>query len=149
MSGCDTRDEGRVSVQTPDDDDWAWRRRIRSNPHTHRIYRVVVALIGLVITVGGLILVPAPGPGWLIVLLGLAVLASEFAWAQRLLHFARRQLDAWTDWLKAQPWWVKVLVSLATVALLLGLAYGYLRWQGPPGLLPDSWEQWLSSTLSL
>lgn len=148
MTEHPTREDQDVPAQT-EESDWEWRRRIRSNPHAHRIYRVVVALIGLVITVGGLILVPAPGPGWLIVLLGLAVLASEFAWAQRLLHFARRQLDAWTDWLKAQPWWVKVLVSLATLALLLGLAYGYLRWQGPPGLLPDSWEQWLSSTLSL
>ena len=148
MTEDPTREDQDVPAQT-EERDWEWRRRIRSNPHTHRIYRVVVALIGLVITVGGLILVPAPGPGWLIVLLGLAVLASEFAWAQRLLHFARRQLDAWTDWLKAQSWWVKVLVSLATLALLLGLAYGYLRWQGPPGLLPDSWEQWLSSTLSL
>ena len=149
MSGFDTRDEGRVSVQTQDDDDWAWRRRIRSNPHAHRVYRIVVGLIGLLITVGGLVLVPAPGPGWLIVFIGLAVLASEFAWAQRLLHYARRRLDAWTDWMKSQPWWVKGVVSLATLALVLAVVYGYLHWLGPPGLLPDSWAQWLSTTLAL
>ena len=131
------------------DDDWAWRRRIRANPHAHRIYRLVVALVGAAITIGGLVLVPAPGPGWLIVFLGLAVLASEFAWAQRLLHHARRRLDAWTDWLKLQPWWVKVAVSLVTCAFVLAVLYAYLLWQGPPGLLPDSWERWLESTLGV
>ena len=146
-------DPGQQEQEREQDDrehhDWEWRRRIRSNAHAHRVSRVVVAVVGLVIAVGGLILVPAPGPGWLIVLLGLAVLASEFEWAQRVLHFARRKLDAWTDWIKAQAWWVKVLVSLATLALVLAVGYAYLRWQGPPGLLPDGLERWLTSSLSL
>jgi uncharacterized protein (TIGR02611 family) len=131
------------------DDDWAWRRRLRSNPRTRALYRVLVALVGLVILSVGLLLVPAPGPGWVIVFVGLAVLASEFEWAQRLLHFARRTVEAWTDWVKARSLWVKGVLSLATLAFLLALAYGYLAWQGPPGVLPDAWEQWLRATLSL
>lgn len=148
MTGHPTREDEDVPAPT-EERDWEWRRWIRSNPHAHRLYRLVVALVGLLITVVGLVLVPAPGPGWLVVLLGLAVLASEFAWARRVLHFARRTLDAWADWVKAQPWWVKALVSLATLVLLLALAYAYLRWQGPPGLLPDDWEHWLTTTFSL
>jgi len=42
----------------------------------------------------GLALVPLPGPGWLIVFLGLGIMATEFAWAERLLDFGRRTLRA-------------------------------------------------------
>ena len=46
-----------------DDDDWQWRRKIRSNPAAHRVYRIAVGVIGLIIVVGGLVMVPFPGPG--------------------------------------------------------------------------------------
>src|SRR6185437_5496681 len=69
--------------------DWAWRRRIRSHHKVHLLYRIVIGLVGGAVTVTGIVLIPAPGPGWLVVFLGLAILASEFAWAERLLGFAR------------------------------------------------------------
>ena len=81
------------------DDDWEWRRRIRSNPHSHLIYRVAVGVLGLVVVVIGLIMVPFPGPGWLVVFLGIALWSSEFEWAQRLLHLARHTLHTWNQWL--------------------------------------------------
>ena len=71
------------------DDRWEWRRRIRSNPASHRAYRTVVAVLGLVVVVVGLIAVPAPGPGWLIVFIGVSIWASEFEWAQRLLYWGK------------------------------------------------------------
>lgn len=129
--------------------DWAWLRRLRANPRRRRLYRIAVAVLGTVVTVVGLILVPLPGPGWLIVFLGLGIWASEFAWAQRVLAWARARVDAWTDWLKHQPPWVKALVSLATLALLAMLAYAYLKWQGAPGLLPDGIQGWLTRALGL
>ncbi len=59
------------------DDDWGWRRRVRADPTTHRPYRVAVGVAGLVIVVAGLVAVPAPGPGWLIVLVGVSVWARS------------------------------------------------------------------------
>jgi len=50
--------------------------------------RTAVAVAGFVVLVVGLILIPLPGPGWLIVFAGLAILATEFAWAERLLRYA-------------------------------------------------------------
>jgi hypothetical protein len=44
-------------------EDWRWRRKIRSNRPSRLIYRLVVAVIGLVIVVVGLIMVPFPAPG--------------------------------------------------------------------------------------
>ena len=64
-------------LRDPDDeDDWEWRRRIRGSARWRPVYRVAVLLVGLVMVLGGLALVPLPGPGWLIVILGIAVWAS-------------------------------------------------------------------------
>lgn len=45
--------------------------------------KLVVALIGLPVLLLGLILIPLPGPGILISLLGLIILSLEFEWAKR------------------------------------------------------------------
>ena len=97
--------------------------------------------------VAGILAIPYPGPGWLIVFAGLAILASEFTWARRLLRYARSKYDAWTDWLKRQTMIVRVAVLLATglVVLaslwLLGALYLVAGWVGL-----DSWT-WLQSPL--
>jgi uncharacterized protein (TIGR02611 family) len=52
---------------------------------------VLVAAVGLMVITVGLILVPLPGPGWLIVFVGVAVLGTEFPAAHRLTELVRRQ----------------------------------------------------------
>jgi tellurite resistance protein TerC len=44
--------------------------------------RIVIAVIGGTILLGGVIMLVTPGPGVAIILLGLAILAIEFAWAK-------------------------------------------------------------------
>jgi uncharacterized protein (TIGR02611 family) len=62
-------------------------------------YRVGVSILGGIMVMGGLVLVPLPGPGWLIVFLGLAVLGTEFHWARRISRWLKRMLDRfWTLW---------------------------------------------------
>jgi uncharacterized protein (TIGR02611 family) len=53
-----------------------------------------VFVVGWFIVVAGLLLVPLPGPGWLIVFVGLSLLATEFVWAVRLQAWVRQQLTA-------------------------------------------------------
>ena len=125
------------SVAEQEDDDWAWRRKIRSNPHTHRIYKWVVGIVGTIVTVAGLVAVPAPGPGWLIVFVGVGILASEFEWAQRLLDWGKARLADWNDWLAPKPWWFKGLVGLVTLALVALVFYGLFLISGIPGFVPD------------
>ncbi|MEW9527767.1 TIGR02611 family protein [Microbispora sp. NPDC049125] len=93
-----------------------WRDRIRARPGGRLTLRVVVGVLGGAMIIGGLILVPFPGPGWLIVFAGLAVLATEFTWASRLLDFAKRRVRAATDWLQRQNWFVRVVAGLLTLA---------------------------------
>ena len=131
------------------DDDWEWRRKIRSNSHSHLIYRIVVGVVGLIIVVLGLILVPFPGPGWLIVFLGLAIWASEFEWAQKLLRIAKHTLQGWTEWLKPRPWWMKGLALLVTAAVVAAVFWLMFLISGVPGFLPDSVEEWLKGVPGL
>ena len=58
--------------------------------------------VGPVVVVIGLILIPLPGPGWLIVFVGLAIMAPEFEPAERLLNWARARFDQAADKAKAR-----------------------------------------------
>jgi len=53
--------------------------------------RVVVAVIGATLFALGAVLLVAPGPGLLVLSMGLGVLAIEFAWARRWLHHLRER----------------------------------------------------------
>lgn len=113
------------------------RDRAKATPGSRHVYRVIVGVVGLAVAVGGLVLVPLPGPGWLIVFVGLAILASEFEWAQRLLDFGRDRLRAWTHWMMSRPLWVRVVISLLTVAFVAGVVYLFVIWHGLPDWFPD------------
>ena len=99
-------------------------------------YRVVVAVIGTAVVVGGIILIPLPGPGWLIVFGGLAILATEFEWAGRLLDFARRHVRAWTRWVGRQSLLVRALIGLLGLAFVWGVLWAYVAVQGVPRWMP-------------
>lgn len=53
------------------------------------VRRTLVAVVGGTILLIGLLLIFLPGPGALVILLGLAVLGSEFVWARRMIQRAR------------------------------------------------------------
>ncbi|MEU5864000.1 TIGR02611 family protein [Nonomuraea sp. NPDC047529] len=93
-----------------------WLDGVRSTRAGALTLKIVVGAIGAVMVVGGLIMVPFPGPGWLVVFAGLAVLATEFHWAHRVLEFGKQTLHAWTQWYKRQGWTARILVLLVTVA---------------------------------
>lgn len=69
------------------------RLRMRRHPVLHAGYRATVGVVGTAIVVTGLILVPLPGPGWLIVFVGVALLGTEFRWARRVLRWGRAQVS--------------------------------------------------------
>jgi uncharacterized protein (TIGR02611 family) len=88
-----------------------------------RAWRVGVGVLGGLVLVAGIIAIPYPGPGWLIVFTGLAILATEFAWARRVLHYARTKYDAWTAWLRRQPIVVRLAVLAVTGLVVLATLY--------------------------
>lgn len=48
--------------------------------------RIAVTLVGFVLICAGLVMMVLPGPGLLAILAGLAVLATEYAWARHVLQ---------------------------------------------------------------
>ena len=100
---------------------WArWRDRLRDRPTADFTYRVVVGVVGLAVLGVGLVAIPYPGPGWAIVFVGLAILATEFEWAHRLLKYTRERYDRVMDWFKAKGMWVQALGFLLTAAVVVG-----------------------------
>ncbi len=97
-----------------------------------RIKKIVIGTAGGVVLVAGIIMIPYPGPGWLVVFAGLGILSTEFEWASRVLHFAKAKYDAWEQWLKKQRpavramfWVLTAFVVVITIWLLNG--YGVIN----------------------
>ena len=65
--------------------------------------RIAVFVLGMALVVGGVAMLVLPGPGILVIIAGLAVLATEFAWAEHLLDKAKEQAEKAKD--KAQSTW--------------------------------------------
>ena len=79
-----------------------WRAMIARRPWLEVVYKTLLTVLGVGIVVVGLILVPLPGPGWLIVFIGLTVLGSEFHWARRATTWLRLQLARFWAWWRAR-----------------------------------------------
>ena len=97
--------------------------RLRNRRERHaehgKLYRTGFATAGFLVLALGIVLVPLPGPGLLVVAVGLAMLALEFRWAERLLERAVRRLDAATDVAKRGT---PIQRALGLLALLVGAA---------------------------
>jgi uncharacterized protein (TIGR02611 family) len=96
---------------------------VRAHPVTRITKKVTIAILGGAIVIVGLLLVPLPGPGWLIVLAGLGVWAIEFVWARQLLKFARARLQRWLAWVGQRPLWQRLLLGAAGLIVLGALAW--------------------------
>jgi uncharacterized protein (TIGR02611 family) len=124
-----------------------FRERLDGRPALRLVFRIAVAVVGTVVLVLGIVLIPYPGPGWLVVFAGLAILASEFSWAGRLLTYARGRYDIWTRWLSRQHWATKISVLMATAVVvvaflwLLNAVWTMADWVGL-----DGWT-WLRSPI--
>ena len=69
-------------------DEWAHRGRIRSI-----LVKVVVTILGPLIVFAGVAMTVLPGPGLVVMALGLALLALEYDWARRALRIMGRTLS--------------------------------------------------------
>ena len=128
---------------------WArWRDRLRDRPKTELGYRIVVAVIGLTVLAVGILAIPYPGPGWAIVFVGLAILATEFDWARRLLAYTRNRYNSVMDWFKRQHIAVRAVSAAFTGAVVVATLWllGAIGWSaGLVGLEQD----WLESPIGL
>jgi uncharacterized protein (TIGR02611 family) len=100
----------------------AMRRRLNSTRRGRIGVKIAVAFVGAVVIALGVVLLPLPGPGWVIILTGMAILSMEFRWARKLLRFTRDQLQRWARLVRQGHW----LVRMTSVLLTLGVIGGAL-----------------------
>jgi uncharacterized protein (TIGR02611 family) len=111
----------------PDDSAPGVLDRVRAHPTGRVVLRVGIGVLGAALVALGLALIPLPGPGWALVILGLAVWALEFVWARSLLDFTRRQVRRWSRWVGRQPLLVRCLVGAAGVLLVGATVWASVR----------------------
>jgi len=109
--------------------------RVRGRKETHklrgRVYRISFAVLGTALIVIGLILVPLPGPGWLIVAIGVGMLALEFDRAERMLERILQNLETVAGAATEAPLWQKVIGALLTGLATAGGIAAVLLWSVP------------------
>jgi uncharacterized protein (TIGR02611 family) len=73
---------------------------LRTVAQVRRIFRAVA---GFTLLLVGLVMLFTPGPGWLVILLGLGLLAAEFVWARRLMDRIKHEGGKLKDTVLGKP----------------------------------------------
>jgi uncharacterized protein (TIGR02611 family) len=106
--------------------------------------KIVVTLVGSAVLTAGLIMMVTPGPGLVGIAAGLAILSTEWDWADRWLQVARRKLDEALEGVSEEDTrrrrrraWVTTAVTVGTAALV-SLYVALRDW---PGWSVTSWDK--------
>ena len=109
--------------------------RIRAGRKRHEqrplAYRIVFAVAGFLVALLGLALIPLPGPGWLLVVAGVTMLALEFEPAERLLAIILRRFDRVNERAAQASHVQKALFMAATALGGLAAVGAVLVWEIP------------------
>ena len=117
--------------------------KIRATPTGRLGLKIGIGVLGGLVIALGIILIPFPGPGWAIVILGLAIWALEFAWAKKLLEFTRRQVKAWTSWVGRQSLPVRGVLGVVGLVFVAGVVWASVRVSFGVDLIEKT-REWLS-----
>jgi uncharacterized protein (TIGR02611 family) len=80
--------------------------------------RIAVTIAGFTVLLAGLIMMVTPGPGILGIIAGLAILATEYAWAEHMLDKAKQKAGQAAKVTTASP----LRVALAVAGTVAGIA---------------------------
>lgn len=97
--------------------------------------------------IAGIFAIPYPGPGWLILFAGLALLGTEFRRAQQVLHWTRSRYDSWTDWLRSLRPLVRLSVIVLTCLIVLTTLWLVDAFGLVAGWIGLNWD-WVRSPLA-
>lgn len=116
----------------------------------HHIFRhgkrVGIAIVGGVVVLVGIILIPYPGPGWLIVFAGFAILATEFEFAAKWLAWLKARYETWASWVKRQPKILQLLI-LSFTGLVVVVTVWLLNTFGLIDNVFRTHQDWLHSPM--
>jgi uncharacterized protein (TIGR02611 family) len=99
------------------------RTWFKKTPIGRLVWRIIIGFIGGLITVLGAIALVGPGPGFLIVLAGLGILATEFAWAARVMVHTRTYAQKAADKAGIPKWAQFALIAAFAVLSIIVILY--------------------------
>ena len=70
---------------------------VKARRMLHLSWQVGIFVIGLAVVGAGIIMLPLPGPGWVVIFGGMAIWATEFVWAQLILRWTKRKVTEATQ----------------------------------------------------
>ena len=125
--------------------------RLHSHPVTGLITKIVVTLAGVVVMLAGLIMMVTPGPGIVGLILGLAILSTEWRWADRWLDAARAAAKRAAERAREMDPAVRrrniAAVALLVVAAVLVVS-ALVTAFGWPDLAVDGWD-WVQDVVTV
>jgi uncharacterized protein (TIGR02611 family) len=101
-----------------------------------RLYRIAFGVVGAAVLVGGVIMLVTPGPAFVLIPIGLAMLSLEFVWAERLLEKSLEQAQVAQAKAAQTTRTQRILVGIATALAVAACVLAVLWWDIP--LLPDN-----------
>jgi uncharacterized protein (TIGR02611 family) len=102
----------------------------------HKLFRVAWGAGGALVLLAGVIMLVTPGPAFVLIPVGLAMLALEFEWAERLLERALDQAEKAKERAANATRTQRVLGVLGTLCVLAACVAVVMLWDVP--VLPDS-----------
>ena len=121
--------------------------RLHANPVTGLATKVVVTFIGVAVLGAGVVMMVTPGPGIVGIAVGLGILATEWAWADRWVRAARRKAQAAADRARDMDPAVRrrrLLLTGLLIVVVVGVVLTYLLVFDWPGYVVDGWD-WVQS----
>lgn len=106
------------------------RNAVRSNRALDATWRGIILVVGLTVVGLGLFFLLFPGPGWAVIIIGLIVLATEYAWAQRILNPVREFSSRIARLVVSQEFRTKrsnVILVVTFVIVVVAYAY-WAKW---------------------
>jgi stage V sporulation protein SpoVS len=90
--------------------------------HDPSVKTIAIAALGGLLTLAGIALLVLPGPGFVLVAAGLAVLATRFSWAQKPLDYAKDKAEQGIEEVGKSPLRAVGAALAALVLVALGIA---------------------------
>jgi hypothetical protein len=103
------------------------RTWIRKTPAGRLAWRLFIGFIGGGVAVLGAVLLIAPGPGLLVLLAGLGILATEFAWAGRIMMETKKMAAKAAQRTGMKPWVKYFLIAGGAVFSIIAILIYHYR----------------------
>jgi uncharacterized protein (TIGR02611 family) len=110
-------------------------QRLEARRAMHRARHPVFGASGALVTLIGVIMLVTPGPAFVLIPIGLAMLSMEFVWAERLLDKSLEQAAVAQEKAAETTRTQRILAAIATLLAIAAAVLAILWWDVP--LLPD------------